>query len=986
MGFSKQNVKALCSVGNSSKSGLGQIGQKGIGFKSVFQYADVVWIKSGYYSFKLDKYEKLGRITPAWGTFPEEVRPGFTSILLKLSTKCDMNWLEEEIRALDSKLFMFLRKLRKITINHGAGGTSKRTLRLMREPNQEHGLDFISLQQEGRSMAYRVFHHQVSQLPKIPERGGSRLSTLSIAFPSEIPAEQDADFQDVYAFLPIRDYGFKFALHADFILTANREDIDPSSPWNQAIRKQIPHAILSAIQRLNSGELRYSWFRYLPPRDSGGFFQHLAKDTIDLLSDQWILESREGKLMTPPELVLVPKRLADAEGKPFVPVGRSKLTYLSHKYPPSSKSELERLGVVALSSQGFVDDLRAFISENRTEFQQMPPKWHSQLSKVLHSLAVEDDHLRSDISSLPIIQLRDNRWVSSREEKTIFPLTSSGFQRVPRGILVSEVHPDADQDENRHLLLLMLKTKEYCAENIHNLIFEAHEKAEFRKKELSIDNIDDLVSHSSPAAGMDCNLWFVAEDKSCHLGSTMYLNTNGPYTAAQMFGQEKSKFLHPRYLKISSTHWQEWLMRNLKIQAIPRLVAISYKPEESFTMADDFRILIRSCQSSELLLLLREHWEIYSEFIVQKGRPYGERSAWAKSQENLRNTLSSIEVRCREGVIARLSEALLPRDSLHPGDDNSPRVSAVNVSKFDGGRPNRYFGLINYVWQAIFGIRGHCQPRTTIPVLDIPEPDNCNWDFLEHLGVALRLEARHFLNDLQMHQDARTADAIFVSKIYMYLEACPTAKEELLIRRAFQEGRLVFVESGDGDPWLNLSSCIWDGPQCLRIPRLKAYYPQRERLFRSILRLPDANLKTLINEAVKFDVKDKLQYIAEITLAISNLIQKSGLEDAAKLKSCSIFPIRSIPNLSGFDTLSTAESGGFYIADRPHFEKTFRGKLNVLAFDVKTVHKMKPLIEALGLKARLLSQAATKVESPEGSTLSKKYTKFLQERLKWIVK
>lgn len=38
-GFSAENIKALCDIGNSTKKGMsaGYIGQKGIGFKSVFR-------------------------------------------------------------------------------------------------------------------------------------------------------------------------------------------------------------------------------------------------------------------------------------------------------------------------------------------------------------------------------------------------------------------------------------------------------------------------------------------------------------------------------------------------------------------------------------------------------------------------------------------------------------------------------------------------------------------------------------------------------------------------------------------------------------------------------------------------------------------------------------------------------------------------------------------------------------------------------------
>ena len=37
-GFSAENIRALCDVGNSTKKGsAGYIGKKGIGFKSVFR-------------------------------------------------------------------------------------------------------------------------------------------------------------------------------------------------------------------------------------------------------------------------------------------------------------------------------------------------------------------------------------------------------------------------------------------------------------------------------------------------------------------------------------------------------------------------------------------------------------------------------------------------------------------------------------------------------------------------------------------------------------------------------------------------------------------------------------------------------------------------------------------------------------------------------------------------------------------------------------
>lgn len=68
VGFTAANVEALCRIGFSTKklNRAGFIGEKGIGFKSVFKVADQVWITSGPYSFKFDATKPLGMIAPVW--------------------------------------------------------------------------------------------------------------------------------------------------------------------------------------------------------------------------------------------------------------------------------------------------------------------------------------------------------------------------------------------------------------------------------------------------------------------------------------------------------------------------------------------------------------------------------------------------------------------------------------------------------------------------------------------------------------------------------------------------------------------------------------------------------------------------------------------------------------------------------------------------------------------------------------------------------
>jgi len=111
-----KNVESICKIGRSTKTGLGNatryIGKKEIGFKSVFKVSQVVWICSGYYSFKFDKNEKLGMIAPIWTDFPGRRLAGYTSILLQLSKDYGPRQLITEIQSLDPRLLIFLRQLR----------------------------------------------------------------------------------------------------------------------------------------------------------------------------------------------------------------------------------------------------------------------------------------------------------------------------------------------------------------------------------------------------------------------------------------------------------------------------------------------------------------------------------------------------------------------------------------------------------------------------------------------------------------------------------------------------------------------------------------------------------------------------------------------------------------------------------------------------------------------------------------------------------
>lgn len=186
--------------------------QLGIGFKSVFKVADIVWISSGDYFFKFDKNTQLGMIAPIWADFPVDIKPGHTSFYLQLSSGYNERELIKELQSLSPQLLIFLRKLRQINVKVvGQGGTWQSTL-TRTDGHGSSGETVIHLQQNDTLLRYIVTTHIAKTLPVEPKRPGVSESEILLAFPLDEGREPKLDPQQVYAFLPIREYGFEVSI------------------------------------------------------------------------------------------------------------------------------------------------------------------------------------------------------------------------------------------------------------------------------------------------------------------------------------------------------------------------------------------------------------------------------------------------------------------------------------------------------------------------------------------------------------------------------------------------------------------------------------------------------------------------------------------------------------------------------------------------------------------------------------------------------
>lgn len=212
-GFTAEDVEAICAISQSTKANKKAdgdfIGEKGIGFKSVFKAADVVWISSRQYTFKFDKTMFLGMVTPIWADFPGKPRPGWTSLQLALARDFDEENLVHELRTFDANLLIFLRHVKEfhIDIPGKAGECADKITKHVSEVGDNH---IVTLRSTNIVSKYLIRSHIVDDLPPEKKRKNWIETKILLGFPITDTCETPECIpQKAYAFLPIRNYGLK---------------------------------------------------------------------------------------------------------------------------------------------------------------------------------------------------------------------------------------------------------------------------------------------------------------------------------------------------------------------------------------------------------------------------------------------------------------------------------------------------------------------------------------------------------------------------------------------------------------------------------------------------------------------------------------------------------------------------------------------------------------------------------------------------------
>ena len=645
-GFSENNIRAICSVGNSTKKhSAGYIGEKGIGFKSVFKIAQKVHIQSGPFSFAFshtreDDDDGLGMITPYYEEAKELPMGVRTRMALTLLPSTDFEELASEFRAVPDTFLMFLSRLQRLSVELYEPDETHTATQYSKRETKENGLYTTFLAKTTRngveeSTSEQRYHTMKSDLHDLPfddarkDKEGNSIdrATVILAFPVDEHDEPVLKQQHTYAFLPLRRVGFKFLIQADFVTQANREDV-VHSKRNRAVLKGVAKAFADAmVVFCKRPSLRYRWMRYLPEDSiTDEFWRTLWTLISEKLEQIPLLEPWSGSgLFKTSDLEKLPEHFLAEDRSPLLPDLEGAEIYLSPKYTEADFQILKRLGTTTLHWSKFVDRLEAdlILGGSKWKVLKNNADWRTRTCIVLSRAFIENHPKRQKrLRKLALIPLHDGKWVSSASgTKIYFPKTDDIPIPVDLGLdltclMAAENVAWAD-------LLSSLGVMSCPQDSVIRSIYKRYNAA-------TLDNFKLL----NAVAHIRYLYWFLQTDHSSLTSQVRLANQHGSllkkdqflyfpdegndYSPSKLFKQDDQfpglpvHYLHEDYLKATdpeiSHHgrpWMRWLEEIAGVRRMPELRAKGHD-----RLSKEFQYIIEY-RSDRLLGMLKRGWHSY---------------------------------------------------------------------------------------------------------------------------------------------------------------------------------------------------------------------------------------------------------------------------------------------------------------------------------------------------------------------------------------
>ncbi|PWA45853.1 DNA binding,ATP binding protein [Artemisia annua] len=309
-GFSMKNIESICNVGDSTKKGLrkrGYIGEKGIGFKSVFLITAQPYIFSNGYQIKFNekpcKHCNVGYICPEWvendptlsaiqRVYGSATSLPTTTLVLPLKPE-KVKPVKDQLSSIHPEVLLFLSKIKRLSVREDNNEdprlntvsaisiSSEKDLVTVKSMDAEFYTLHLTADVSGNDVDTECGYHMwkqrfpVKHENKVDVRSEVEEWVITLAFPVGRRLNRGASMPGIYSFLPTETVtNFPFVIQADFLLASSRENIMWDNKWNQGILDCVPVAFMNAFTSLIKStqsapvSTLSSMFRFLPINES----------------------------------------------------------------------------------------------------------------------------------------------------------------------------------------------------------------------------------------------------------------------------------------------------------------------------------------------------------------------------------------------------------------------------------------------------------------------------------------------------------------------------------------------------------------------------------------------------------------------------------------------------------------------------------------------------------------------------------------------
>ena len=435
------------------------------------------------FKFKYNKSNPVSMIIPEWVyEVPDFIDLNQTNIILhfKPEVKDEISSYFEKIHP---PLLLFLRNLKVIEI----------------EKNDKNIVERIELSEKkdgrveilyGEKKSYwKVIRKSFGVPPDIDEERREKIVETEIVLAFSINEDgfpETSNEQGVFAFLPVRKYGFKFIIQADFLLPITREDIIKDNKWNKWLRDSIVEVFLDAVSEFkNEEKIKYNFYDYLPLKEvKDGFFVPVVKQIYERLKEEDCVLTEANRWKKPSEVLI-----GNEEIKKIVTNGDLQ-KFFGKEYLPekikANKQVLHKLGIKDFSTYNLIKSL-----ENTEWIESQNYEWFACLFRYLSKKELNYKLLKQ-LKNLNIIKLENGELtsISEDEDAVFFPLAGEvkyGFEDELRVIKkdIMDIISKYEKEEKDKILEFLKELGLQRAdpyEIIKNHILPIYEKDKWKQK------------------------------------------------------------------------------------------------------------------------------------------------------------------------------------------------------------------------------------------------------------------------------------------------------------------------------------------------------------------------------------------------------------------------------------------------------------------------------------------------------------------------